>query len=46
MLDYQLWLRSGEQVAARLHCSQSTVSRNNSQTLALFGMSCHRRAGE
>jgi hypothetical protein len=46
MLDYQLWLRSGEQAATRLHCSQSTVSRNNSQTLALFGLSCHRQAGE
>jgi len=46
MLDYQLWLRSGEQAAERLHCSQSTVSRNNGQSLQTFGLRCARRAGE
>lgn len=46
MLDYQLWLRSGEQAAERLHCSQSTVSRNNSQSLEMFALRWSRRAGE
>ena len=27
MLDLQLWLRSGEAAASRLHCAQSTISR-------------------
>ena len=38
MLDYQLWLRAGALAAERLHCFQSTVSRNNAQSLELFGL--------
>ena len=29
MLDLQLWLRSGEAAATRLHCAQGTISRRN-----------------
>jgi len=46
MLDYQLWLRAGALAAERLHCSQSTVSRNNTQSLELFGLGIVREGGE
>ena len=46
MLDTTLWLRSGEKASQRLHCSQSTVSRNNVETLGLFGLSLERIQGE
>ena len=46
MLDTTIWLRSGEKASQRLHCSQSTVSRNNMETLSLFGLSLERVRGE
>lgn len=46
MLDTTVWLRSGEKAAQRLHCSQSTVSRNNVETLALFDLALERVRGE
>ena len=46
MLDLQLWLRSGEAAATRLHCAQSTVSRRNIETLRCFGLELQREDGE
>lgn len=46
MLDTTLWFRSGEQASQRLHCSQSTVSRNNNESLQLLGLSLDRVDGE
>ena len=46
MFDTTLWLRSGDKASQRLHCSQSTVSRNNVETLALFGLDLERVRGE
>ena len=46
MLDSQIWLRSGALAAERLHCSQSTISRNNGQTLNLFALGLERQEGE
>ena len=37
MLDLQLWRRSGEAAATRLHCAQRTMSRRHGETLRLFG---------
>ena len=46
MLDLQLWLRSGEAAASRLHCAQSTISRRNNETLRCFDLRMVRDAGE
>ena len=46
MLDLQLWLRSGEAAATRLHCAQSTISRRNGETLRCFDLTMVRDAGE
>ena len=48
MLDLQLWLRSGEAAASRLHCAQSTISRRNppNETLRCFDLTMVRDAGE
>ena len=46
MFDTTVWLRSGDKAAQRLHCSQSTVSRNNVETLGLFGLALERVRGE
>tara|TARA_X000000368_G_scaffold413896_1_gene402754 strand:- start:332 stop:1327 length:996 start_codon:yes stop_codon:yes gene_type:complete len=46
MLDTTYWLRSGERASQRLHCSQSTVSRNNMESLTLFGLAMERVDGE
>lgn len=46
MLDTQIWLRSGEITAERLHCAQSTVSRRNAETLRCLGLSMQREQGE
>ena len=46
MLDTTMWLRSGEQASKRLHCSQSTVSRNNAETTELVGLELNRVDGE
>ena len=45
-LDLQLWLRSGEEAANRLHCAQSTISRRNIETLRRFNISMKRADGE
>ena len=45
-LDLQLWLRSGEEAANRLHCAQSTISRRNIETLRHFNVSMKRSDGE
>ena len=45
-LDLQLWLRSGEEAANRLHCAQSTISRRNIETLRRFNISMKRSDGE
>ena len=41
-LDYQIWLRSGEQCARRLFTAQSTVSRRNAETLKTLGINLKR----
>ena len=41
-LDYQIWLRSGEQCARRLFTAQSTVSRRNAETLKLLNLKMRR----
>ena len=46
MLDTQIWMRSGEITAQRLHCAQSTVSRRNADTLRRLGLSMQRDEGE
>ena len=46
MLDLQLWLRSGEAAATRLHCAQSTISRRNGETLRCFDLTMVRDSGE
>ncbi len=37
-LDFQIWLRSGEECANRLFATQSTVSRRNAETLKTLGI--------
>ncbi len=37
-LDFQIWLRSGEECAKRLFSTQSTVSRRNAETLKTLGI--------
>ena len=37
-LDFQIWLRSGEECAKRLFVAQSTISRRNSETLKTLNL--------
>jgi hypothetical protein len=41
-LDYQIWLRSGEECAKRLFTTQSTVSRRNTETLKTLDLKTKR----
>lgn len=45
-LDYLQWLRNGRDVADKLHCSQSCVSRQSRSCLELFGLKARKRNGE
>jgi hypothetical protein len=45
-LDYLQWLRNGRDVAEKLHCSQSCVSRQSRSCLDLFGLKAQKRQGE
>lgn len=38
LFDGLIWLRTGESVARRFSCAQSTVSRNTAKVLELFGL--------
>ena len=41
-LDFQIWLRSGEECAKRLFTTQSTISRRNAETLKTLGLKTKR----
>ena len=41
-LDYQIWLRSGEECAKRLFTAQSTISRRNAETLKILNLKMRR----
>lgn len=41
-LDYQIWLRSGEECAKRLFVTQSTISRRNAETLKTLDLKIKR----
>ena len=41
-LDFQIWLRSGEECAKRLFTTQSTVSRRNTETLKTLDLKTKR----
>ena len=41
-LDFQIWLRSGEECAKRLFVAQSTISRRNSETLKTLGLKARK----
>ena len=41
-LDFQIWLRSGEECAKRLFTAQSTISRRNAETLKTFDLRTKR----
>lgn len=45
-LDYLQWLRNGRDVADKLHCSQSCVSRQSRSCLDLFDLQARKRQGE
>ncbi len=45
-LDYLQWLRNGRDVAEKLHCSQSCVSRQSRSCLELFELQARKRQGE
>jgi hypothetical protein len=41
-LDFQIWLRSGEECAKRLFTTQSTISRRNAETLKTLNLQIKR----
>ena len=41
-LDFQIWLRSGEECAKRLFVAQSTISRRNSETLKTLNLKARK----
>ncbi len=41
-LDFQIWLRSGEEGAKRLFTTQSTISRRNAETLKILNLKTKR----
>ena len=41
-LDFQIWLRSGEECAKRLFTTQSTISRRNAETLKILNLKTKR----
>jgi hypothetical protein len=41
-LDFQIWLRSGEEYAKRLFTTQSTISRRNTETLKTLDLKTKR----
>jgi hypothetical protein len=41
-LDFQIWLRSGEECAKRLFATQSTISRRNAETLKTLNLKIKR----
>ena len=41
-LDFQIWLRSGEECAKRLFTTQSTISRRNAETLKTLDLKLKR----
>ena len=41
-LDFQIWLRSGEECAKRLFITQSTISRRNAETLKTLNLKIKR----
>ena len=41
-LDFQIWLRSGEECAKRLFTTQSTISRRNAETLKTLNLKTKR----
>ena len=41
-LDFQIWLRSGEECARRLFTTQSTISRRNTETLKTLDLKTKR----
>lgn len=45
-LDYLQWLRNGRDVAEKLHCSQSCVSRQSRSCLDLFALQARKQQGE
>ncbi|MEA5414092.1 hypothetical protein [Synechococcus sp. BA-132 BA5] len=45
-LDCLLWLRTGDNVARRLNCTQATVSRTTKRTCSTFGIELSKSNGE
>ena len=45
-LDYLQWLRNGRDVAQKLHCSQSCVSRQSRRCLEFLNLQARKRQGE